>query len=200
MKVPLCLFLVGFCLSLQAQSLGLKNDLKTNYSVAYWGYNGFHPGVKIGASVYLKKQMKHQISSQSIKTKSQHLFMRPEIGFYSQRRNHQAFLYNLILGKEYRKEQQRFYKAFSAGIGFLAQRNANTTYVQIDEESFVSKTGAIRRYMMPSLNVEYGQRFTQFSWFNEWTLASKLKYNTAVSFELFITLGLKYTWTKNTLK
>ena len=180
---------LAFCFSLNAQE---NSTSRLPISVSYWGYHIFHPGLKIGTQYHLKNWNKNKAHRNGDLLKHKTLFLNPELEIYLHAKNHTGLLLNTNLGIEVSKNERKFYKSYSLGLGYIRQFNAGTTYVLEEDDSISDKSGASRGYIMPAFNYEYGQHFSSFSWFNRFTLASKMKYNTGISAELFFEAGLKF--------
>lgn len=185
MKKYAIILLSFICFSLSAQETAQR---KTQATIAYWGYNIFHPGLKIGAQHELKNWDK---SKKGMKVKRKTLFLHPEIGLYRQKRNHTGLLLNTNIGLETSKDTQLFFTTVSMGLGYFRHFNSGITYIMNDDGTVSQKKWASRGYFLPTLNVGYGQNLPSFSWFNTFTVGSKIKYNTGSSLELFFEAGVK---------
>ncbi len=188
-KLSLILLLVGIGLSAKAQSDFLENK---PINVGYFGHYYLHPGIKIGTQYDWKSWEKRKEKKKKTVVKNKSLFISPQIGFYVHPKNHSGLLVNADFGYQRVKQKHGFYQAYSIGLGYLTQFNAGTTYVN-EGGTITAKKWASRGYIMPSLNMEFGQQINdKMGWYAKGTLASKLFYNTGVSAETFLELGMKF--------
>lgn len=166
---------------------------KKPISVGYFGHYGFHPGLKIGTQYDWKTWEKQKEKKKGPKVKTKSLFVSPQIGFYTHPGNHTGLLLNADFGYQRIKEKRGFYSAYSIGLGYLTQFNAGTTYVTDSNGSITAKKFASRAYFLPTLNMEFGQKVNEkIGWYSKFSLGSRLGYNTGVSAETFVELGVKY--------
>lgn len=165
---------------------------KIPISIAYWGYNIIHPGIKVGSQFNLRKWDKTKERKKGTRIKHKTLFLKPELGIYHHKKNHAGVLLNVDFGVEISKNERKFFKAFSFGLGYLRQFNSGITYVLEEDNTIVEKKWASRGYIMPTLNFQYGQNYPFFSWFNKFSLGPKFKYNTDYTIALFFEAGVKF--------
>lgn len=185
-KTQFLLLIILQSFFLNAQENNLK---RLPLNVSYYGYNVFHPGLKIGTQILLKNWDKTKRDF----VKQKKLFLSPQIGMYVHRKSHSGLLLNTELGIESSKANKRFYNAHSFGLGYLVQINEGTTYSLQDDSGIEEKKVSTKSYLMTSYNYEFGQHLTpKFTWFSKFSLASKLFYNTGVSIHIFMELGLKF--------
>lgn len=162
-------------------------------SVSYFGHYYFHPGLKIGTQYDYKSWEKVKERKKRTITKSKSLFFSPQVGFYVHPKNHSGLIFNVDVGYQRVKDRFGFYSAYSIGLASNTQFNSGTTYVENADGSIDGFGGASRTYFMPSVNLEFGQQLTdKMSWYSKFTFASKLFYNTSLSAELFLELGMKF--------
>ncbi|MCG8576672.1 MAG: hypothetical protein MI810_17470 [Flavobacteriales bacterium] len=193
-KIILALLLFGSYLPSTAQSNSDKNEI---ISVSYFGHYGFHPGLKVGAQYSLKDWKKTKERKEKTKIKNKSLFISPQVGFYVHPGNHSGLLLNADLGYQRKKEHSSFYSAWTIGLGYLTQFNAGITYVQEQNGSITAKKWASRMYFLPTLNYEIGQQLNEkIGWFGKISAGAKLFYNTGISPEAFVEVGLKMNLSK----
>lgn len=177
------------CFNLEAQE---TSHQQIPISIAYWGYNAFHPGIKVGSQLNLRKWDKTKKRKKGTRIKHKTLFLKPALGIYHHKENHTGILLNSDFGIETSKSERKFFKTFSFGLGYASHFNSGITYILEEDNTISEKKWASRGYIMPSLNFGYGQNFQSFSWFNKFSVGSKLKYNTGNSLELFFEAGVKF--------
>ncbi len=190
MKRSLFTLLISLTFSSYAQ-----NDFwnRKPISVSYFGHYYFHPGLKIGTQYDYKSWEKVKERKKRTITKSKSLFFSPQVGFYVHPKNHSGLIFNVDVGYQRVKDRFGFYSAYSIGLASNTQFNSGTTYVENADGSIDGFGGASRTYFMPSVNLEFGQQLTdKMSWYSKFTFASKLFYNTSLSAELFLELGMKF--------
>lgn len=188
-KISLIVLMTTAISAVHAQSSLLD---KTPISIGYYGHYFLHPGIKIGAQYDWKtwETQKQRKKKTVVKTKS--LFVSPQVGFYVHPKNHSGLLINADIGYQRIKQRRGFYTAYSLGLGYLTQFNAGATYVAEDDGSITAKKFASRAYFMPTLNAEFGQKINpKIGWFSKFSVGSKLFYNTGVSAEVFMEMGVK---------
>jgi hypothetical protein len=189
-KISLILVFLGVVFTAQAQNDFLE---KKPISVGYFGHYYFHPGIKIGTQYDWRSWEKRKEKKKKTVVKNKSLFISPQVGFYTHPKNHSGLLFNADFGYQRVKEKHGFYQAYSIGLGYLTQFNAGTTYVSEDDGSITTKKWASRAYFMPSLNMELGQQINEkMAWYAKGTIGSKLFYNTGVSIDTFLELGMKF--------
>ena len=185
------LFTLLFLLALSGYA---QNDFweRKPISISYYGHYYFHPGLKIGTQYNWRNWEKEKERKKRTITKNKSLFFSPQVGFYIHPQNHSGLVFNVDFGYQKLKARKDWYQAYSVGLASISQFNAGTTYVKGNDWSIKTKNAASRTYFMPSLNLEIGKEMNPgFAWFTKFTLASKLFYNTGVSAETFLEIGLK---------
>lgn len=186
------LFTLIFIISLTSYA---QNDYwnKKPISISYYGHYYLHPGVKIGTQYDWRNWEKSKERKKRTITKMKSLFISPQIGFYIHPLNHSGLVFNVDFGYQKLKYPTGWYQAYSIGLASISQINSGTTYIKNDNGSISTKKFATRTYFMPSLNLEIGKEINPgFAWFTKFTIASKLFYNTGVSLDTFIEIGLKF--------
>ncbi len=171
-----------------------QNDFqrKKPISIGYFGHYYFHPGIKIGTQYDWRSWEKVKEKKKGPKTKLKSLFISPQLGFYSHFGNHAGLLLNADFGYQRIKMKRGFYSAYSIGLGLINHINAGTTYIPQEDGSLKKRNLAGKLYFMPSLNYEFGQQVNEkIGWYGKMTLASKMPYNTSISAETFIEIGVK---------
>ena len=160
--------------------------------ISYFGQYGLHPGFKIGTHFDLLNWEKQKDRKKRSITKYKSLFVSPQIGFYIHPKNHLGLSINADFGYKRLHSRFNFYSAYSIGLGALTQFNAGTTYV-FDESGEVSqKAFASRTYLLSTINYEFGQQVTPvFGWFGKISFGVKAPYNTGISLENFMEVGVK---------
>lgn len=193
-KFIIPLLLIGFSFNGKAQESSISS---MPISISYWGSNIFHPGMKVGTQYNFKKWDKLKKRKKGMVTKHNTFFLKPELGFFYHKQNHVGALLNADFGIERAKNEKKFYCAYSIGVGYFRQFNSGITYVLEDDNSISEKRFGSRGYFLPTINIEYGQHFEKITWFNKFSLGSKVKYNTGVSVELYFEAGVKFYPFKN---
>ena len=188
-RIILVLFIFGINSQLKAQE---NPNSSIPISISYWGNHLLHPGLKIGTQNNLLKWDKIKERKKGTLIKHKTLVLNPELGIYFQKENHTGVLLNADFGIEVSKNDRKFFRTFSLGLGYFRHFNSGITYVSQNDGSIDEKKHTSRGYFMPSLNYTFGQHFKSISWFSRLTLASKLKYNTGISLELFFEAGIKF--------
>ena len=193
-KLNLIMLFLVISVGGKAQSNFLENK---PLSIGYFGHYGFHPGLKIGTQFDWKEWEKRKERKKRTILKTKSLFVSPQIGMYVHQKNHTGLLLNADFGYQRKKDRWNFYTAYSIGLGYMTQFNAGTTYVNQDDGTVKAKKWASRSYFMPTLNIEFGQQINdKMGWYSKFSLGSKLKYNTGVSSETFLELGMKFNLSK----
>ena len=191
-KISFALFLLLASNSLFSQS---NFSEKAPMSIGTFNYFFVHPGIKIWTQWDWRTWKKEKETKKRTFTKTKSLFLSPQVGFYSHRQNHQGLFFNVDFGYQRVKSTKGFYCAYSLGLGYLRQFNAGTTYVYEGNGLLTEKRAASRGYLMPSLNMEFGQQINhKIGWFTKFSFASKLGYNTGASFDIFHEVGVKLNW------
>ncbi len=189
-KFSLIIVLTLLGLTGKAQDSFIKNQ---SYSIGYYGHFGFHPGIKIGTQLDIKTTDKIKTKKRGELVKQKTTFISPQIGFYTHPRSHNGLLLNVEIGRQHSKKDRPFYHSYALGLGYMAQFNSSLTYQQNSDGTFTTKQYASKSYFMPSLSAEIGQTFnSNIGWYSKISFGSKLFYNTGVSLEGFIELGLKF--------
>lgn len=189
-KIILIILLFGVSFPLKAQK---ATQSTIPISISYYGYNIFNPGIKVGTQFDFKKWNKTQEGKKGTIVKHKTRFVSPQIGAYFHRKNHTGILLNTDFGVRISKNNRKFYKASSFGVGYVRQFNAGTTYIQNENQSISEKQGAAHGYLMLAYNFEFGQKLSpSFAWFSKFSFASKFKYNTGISADLFFEIGGKF--------
>ncbi len=161
-------------------------------SISYLGHYGFHPGLKIGTQYDWLTWEKRKEKTKKTKLKHKSLFVSPQLGYYFHAGNHTSLLVNADFGYQRIKQGRGFYSAWSIGLGYITQFNAGITYEENNHGYIEEKKWASKGYFMPTFNYEFGQQVnTKIGWFGKLSAGSKLAYNTGVSAETFIELGVK---------
>ncbi len=188
-RIIFLLLLIGLNFNLKAQD---QRNPSFPITVSYWGHHISHPGIKVGSQYHFKKWDKAKERKKGTFVKHKTLFLNPQLGFYQHQKNHTGVLLNAEFGVEIAKNEKKFFRGFSLGLGYIRQFNAGTTYILEPDNSISENKWASRGYFMPSINCEMGQHFHRFSWFTKFSFASKMKYNTSASVELFFEAGGKF--------
>ena len=164
----------------------------SSVSISYWGYGIFHPGFKVGTNFNLKTWDKDIQRRKNAFTKQKMFFVSPQVGLYHHTKNHTGLIFNADVGIEKSREGRKFYTAPSAGLGILTQINSGETFVLKSDGTITSQKSSSRTYFMASYNYEIGEHYNSFSWFTKFSLASKFKYNTGTTLNIYLEAGLKF--------
>lgn len=190
LRIKLIILLFGISYGSMAQSEFME---KKPISISYFGHYYLHPGLKVGTQYDWRSWEKRKERKKKTVVKQKSLFISPQVGFYVHPLNHSGLLINADFGYQRIKEKRGFYAAYSIGLGYLTQFNAGITYVNEPDGSITAKKFASRGYFMPTLNMEFGQQVNEkITWFSKFSMGTKLAYNTGLSAETFLELGMKF--------
>lgn len=164
-NIFLLLLACSFLLSgqLMAQAFSVK---ELPISVAYFGENAIHPGLKIGTAyafhsktTYKTYHSKKKQSKYGDKGKRRELFADFNLGFYSHPNNHTGVFTNI--GASYLRTKLRKNRQFgiSLEIGYLARINKFETYELVDGTSYETIPLAGNHAFSLSMAPMFGKEF-----------------------------------------
>ncbi len=182
--ILLSFFFLELCLNAQAKG-------PESISIAYLGETLTHPGVKVGLPILLKNSSKQKEKPKGTINKIKSFYVVPQIGFYTHLQNHSALILNVDLAFKRNKEDSKWARVYSLGIGALTQFNAGTTYIQEEDGSIKEKNGASRIYFNPSIAYELRYNIKPLlAIYSKASMGFKVPYNTFFSLNPMIELGV----------
>lgn len=166
--------------------------------VSYFGDNTLNPGLRVGTSHTLLRQVKVKTyksqkkkSKKGSKTKVIQYKIDGNLGFYNQPNNHSGLIFGTGITRHKNKNERKLSTAFSFEINYL-QRFYNIETFEIDETGEITELGLVGNgglafALAPSVERSFGE--------NEWIVFFKpglqmVKYNHAYALNYFVELGL----------
>jgi hypothetical protein len=162
-RLFIAILLITGSASAYGQSLKLK---ELPISVAYYGDNGIHPGLKIGTTYNFLSKTKYKAYRSTQKQgkygdkgKRRDLFADLNLGFYSFPNNHTGVFSNVGLTYLRTKLRKNWQLGASLELGFLGRINKFETYALDPDGSYWSVPLAGNRAAMLSLAPVFGKEF-----------------------------------------
>ena len=122
-------------------------------SVSYFSPFVIQPGIKLSSSFTLKSwnsnNKKHE--------RNNHLFISPQLGFFSQRKTSKNYLINTEAGIRSNKINKKLYIASSLGIGYLISSVSQYGSVHLGTGK-VTTEKVIQNRFLPTINLELGSQ------------------------------------------
>ena len=178
-------FTAIICFLLLSASALAQNQNGFPLSVGYLGHFGFQPGLKVSTEFSLM--------GRDLPNAPKQWFASPQVGIFTNPGDDTNYLINFEAGFKKNNTSKHRYRAFTAGLGYMAQSKLVAFAVNLGNGDTDSRERDTRHFALPTLSFEHGwATHKPLGWYIKYTVGSALGGERETSLTLFIEAGVKF--------